>query len=57
MKCTCCGSVEAVRVFALTVDGSPLRLTLALCGMHGEAFLLRAGKLVGEFLIEGGFLS
>lgn len=52
--CLCCGSVEAPRLFAVTVDGAPLRVSVWLCPEHGDGLLLRIGYAVGEFLQDNG---
>lgn len=57
--CTICGSTEGVRHFALTVDGPldvqpdlPLDVQPDLCQLHGDAFLVRSGALLGDMLRE-----
>lgn len=50
--CTICGSTEGVRHFALTVDGTPLDVQPDLCQLHGDAFLIRSGALLGDMLRE-----
>jgi hypothetical protein len=49
-----CGSEEGVHRFAVTVDGDPLRLQPDLCGDHGDSYLLRVGKVMGELVRENG---
>lgn len=48
--CSVCGSREGVRRFAVTVDGQELLLTALLCSQHGDAYLLNAGRALGELL-------
>lgn len=50
VKCAICGPVTVVRLFQITVDGTPLRTGLYLCDDHGDAYLLSVGKAIGEFL-------
>lgn len=51
VTCAICGP-GVVRLFQITVDGTPLRVGLYLCDDHGDAYLLRVGKAIGEFLKE-----
>lgn len=54
MKCLLCGSETAVRRFGVTVDGEPLRLQPDFCQEHGDAYLMRVGLAIGEFIRENG---
>ena len=57
MRCLTCGSEEGVRHFAVTavtVDGYPLRAQAHLCRDHGDSYLLRVGKVLGEMLAQNG---
>jgi hypothetical protein len=55
MSCVVCkGTDGGVRHFAITVDGVELRVAPDLCQDHGDAFLLRVGKVLGEMLAAGG---
>ncbi len=50
MKCWGCDS-EAVRTYTICVDGKALRVAPELCGDHGDALLLRVGRVIGELLM------
>lgn len=54
MKCLLCGSETAVRRFAVTVDGEPLRLQPDFCQSHGDGYLMTVGRAIGEFIRENG---
>lgn len=54
MKCLLCGSETAVRRFAITVDGEPLRLQPDFCQEHGDGYLMTVGLAIGEFIRKNG---
>jgi hypothetical protein len=54
MSCVVCkGTDGGVRHFAIHVDGEALRVAPDLCQDHGDEFLLRVGKALGEMLRDG----
>jgi len=50
VKCAVCGPVERTQLFAVTIDGVPLRLQCYLCNQHGDEYLLRVGRALGQLL-------
>ena len=50
VRCLICGKSEAIRLFGVCVDGEPLRLQAPLCDDHGDEYLIRVGRSIGEFL-------
>lgn len=51
-KCSICGSSEGVRHYALMIDGVALRVELDLCEQHGETYVFRTGRVIGQLLRE-----
>ncbi len=49
MICVWCKSGEGVRLYTISIDGDPLRSgSFHLCNVHGDAFLIRVGAVIGE---------
>ncbi len=51
--CAICGSREAVRRFAVTIDDEPLALAPCLCGRCGYLYLLSVGRALGDIARKG----
>jgi hypothetical protein len=49
LRCEVCGvHDENTHVYAVCVDGVPLRLALVLCNNHGGNFLIRMGAVMAS---------
>lgn len=48
--CMVCGDPKS-RHFQTVIDGVPLRLQPFLCAEHGDEYLLRVGRALGEMMM------